>query len=213
MEEGGGNSENEVKARLDRWKELYLSPLVDNYEFHRKIYGHFKIMGDIKKINLSRFFDKPVRLQRTWAALIRTILNIEKSSPIQTEMVKQYQSQCWGRLKSNNCLIELFPLPSPNANDWHYDEWSNLPSLKSRETYISNYKESRVNLIKSKLRKHSPKYVFFYSLNPKYIEYWEDISDIKFNINNRIELCDKYYPHVEKVNNTIFVLTGHPICI
>lgn len=125
-------------------------------------------------------------------------------------MVKNYQSENWGRVDSNNCLLEIFPLPSPGINSWFYDEWSKLPSLTTREKYIASYKESRIDLIKSKLSIHAPKVVFFYSLNKEYIQFWEKISGVSFNEENKISIHNKYYAHAEKKNGTTFVLAGQP---
>lgn len=210
MEEGGGITLEEINQRLNRWEELNHAQILDNYDFHRKIESDFKVNGRSQTKKLSCFFDTPIRIQRTWAALIRTILNKEGSAPVTTDMVKNYQSQSWGRLDSNNCLLEIFPLPSPGINSWSYGKWSKLPSLTTRKKYIESYKENRINLIKSKLSIHSPKVVFFYSLNKKYIQFWENISGVSFSDKNKILIYKKYYAHLEKRNGITFVLTGQP---
>lgn len=210
MEEGGGNTHQEINQRLNRWVELGCTPVIDNYEFHRAIDGDFMFSGKTKKQNLSCFFEGDVKLQKTWAALIRTILNIESEKEFIPDDIKKYQAKFWGRANSNNCLIEIFPLPSPDANCWYYDDWSCLESLESRETYISKLKEKRINLIRGKLEKHSPEFVFFYSLNKDYIKFWQDISGVTFDESNKVQIHNKFYAHIAEKNGTKYILTGQP---
>lgn len=61
MEEGGGNDLDQVTARLNAWKDLGETELVDIYDFHIKI--HYP-----------EYFADPVKLQRTWMQQARVIL-------------------------------------------------------------------------------------------------------------------------------------------
>ena len=88
MEEGGGNEIDEVSKRLRSWKALGSKELVDNYEYHQGIPGY----------EYERFFEGNIRLQMTWAKLIRVYLNSENPYKVYTAKdLKAHQSKCWGR--------------------------------------------------------------------------------------------------------------------
>jgi len=104
MEEGGGNSLDQVAWRINTWHELGGAELVDIYKFHIKI-------------NHPEYFTNPVKLQRTWMQMARIIL-ASKGLSTSVSDIKDYQRDIIGRKKSETCLLELLPLPSPNTATW-----------------------------------------------------------------------------------------------
>ena len=136
MEEGGGNTLERVLLRLNTWRELGETELVDIYDFHIRI-------------NYPEYFNDPVKLQRTWMQQARIIL-ASKGRPTTTECVRAFQRDIIGRKYSETCLLELLPLPSPSTSVWHYNLWSILPYLKDRKTYRNIAFHGGVNIFELK---------------------------------------------------------------
>lgn len=200
MEEGGGNSLEEVQRRLESW---HSNPnnLIDNKAHHQRI-------------GLAQFFEKGTP-QKTWWKLIRFKLSLEEklsgNHSKDIEMIRDIQKNSWGRLTSDNALLDLFPLPSPGEGDWLYGtlKWTDIDYLQSRFSYKEKLKEKRTQFIKDKIKTHRPKVVVFYSKD--YTRYWNEIAECDFN-------SDKANTFVEKKNsmtylskdNTCYVLVPQP---
>lgn len=164
MEEGGGNKESEVKKRLDSWHSSS-TDLIDNKTHH-------------ERIGITKFFDRGI-LQSTWAKLIRLKLSIEGelsgNDNTDRKKIRNVQKHSWGQLKSDNALLDLFPLPSPGIGKWRYktEQWTDIDYLQNREKYRDTLKEMRTQYIREKINSHQPKVVVFYSAT--YIPYWNEI--------------------------------------
>lgn len=154
MEEGGGATLEEIKSRLEVWKALGEEKVVDAYEFHEKI-------TDDKGKNFGFLFrENNPAIQRTWRGLIKLLLAYKEQASSADE-TKEKQIYGWGRLSSDNCLLELFPLPSPNANDFHYTEWLNDENF-TRDTYKKEIVGHRILGIQELIEINKPKIVVFY---------------------------------------------------
>ena len=103
MEEGGGGSLDEVARRLAKWEAAGRSELLDLRGQH--------LDGD-----LADFLGGSEDLQKTWSNLIRVVLGCE-GRPTDNETVRAYQQSKLGRFDGETCLLELMPLPSPDAGD------------------------------------------------------------------------------------------------
>ncbi|SFK79826.1 hypothetical protein [Shimia haliotis] len=103
MEEGGGNSLEDVQMRIGTWDKRGRRALEDCAEYHHAIgKGHL--------------FTPPVRAaQKTWDWLIRAQL-ISEGKPFDISASKMMQCERWLRSDSKTCGLELLPLPSPNVN-------------------------------------------------------------------------------------------------
>ncbi len=187
MEEGGGNSIDEINRRFSVWAARGKNELEDVAEYHRAI--------KIPEL----FSDKP-KLQNTWNKQIRVLFGI-KNQAVETEFVRNYQRDSWGRNDSDNCILELFPLPSPSTADWIYGKTSSLPTLKNRDTYREAYLPNRVDHFQRRVEKHRPKVVFIFGIS--YMPYWEKLVGTKF-----LEENDLLQVVVEK---TKFVVLQHPV--
>jgi hypothetical protein len=172
MEEGGGKTEVELRHRLQRWKDLGASHTLDNYEFHRGV-------KDDSGSDLGYLFQPGAPLQRTWKGLIRIYLAASDKRASSVEDVRCTQIHNWGRDNSDNCLLELLPLPSPGTGIWNYNEWSDLAFLRDRRTYAAHFTEFRSAAINQMMRKYRPRVVVFYSTT--YIDQWRKISGVDFN--------------------------------
>lgn len=164
MEEGGGDEFEEVKKRLDSWHNS-LTDLIDNRVHHQRI-------------GITKFFDKGT-LQSTWAKLIRLKLSMQGelsgNANDDRNKIRGIQKNSWGQPKSDNALLDLFPLPSPGIKPWKYgeEEWTDIDYLQNRETYRKKLTEIRTRYIRDKINTHQPKVVVFYSTS--YMNYWNEI--------------------------------------
>lgn len=208
MEEGGGDEFKEIESKLNQWKLSKNENLLDLYEFHRGIINS-------KNQNQNIYFKgKNSKYQRTWGGLIKVLLSCENKEP-NINNIKLFQSNNLGRSDSNNCITEVFPLPSPSVNKFHYCDWSNLPYLKDRLKYKNHIRDKRIEKLHQLIVQHEPKYVIFYSTSPEYIKYWSKISGIDFNslpkvmIHNK-DNSTKLYSKFIKKGNTVFCIMHHP---
>jgi len=208
MEEGGGATVEEINSRLDQWELSGKPALLDNYEFHKSV------TNKTGKSFEYLFNGKKSKYQPTWGGLIKILLNYSSSKQVCLNDVKEFQSNQLGRLKSNNCIMEVFPLPSPNSKIFEYKNWTNN-FLTSRESYKTDIKDLRIKTLNKLVNKHTPEFVVFFSSNQEYQEYWSEISGIDFSTisSSDIETNGKKVlkAKIAKRNNTVFVVIPHPV--
>jgi len=201
MEEGGGNSLEEVSKRMQSWIDQGATELVDNYDYHKGITG----------FDLMRFFEGKIKLQPTWSRLIRTFLVYQNpNTKYEPNDIRFFQSEKWGREDSDNCVIEIFPLASPSANHWKYNLWSDLPILKDRETYKNTIREMRINSLKNKIDIHKPKFVLMYGMNKDYLDIWSEVSGISFNPSTQITIFRDKFIHYSFNKGVAYFVTFQP---
>jgi hypothetical protein len=188
MEEGGGNSKDEVYRRLNAWINLDRNEICDLFKFQNEI-------GE------SNYFSENPKLQKTWSKLIRFQLGLEGITPT-TDEVRLYQKGKLGRSTSSNALLELMPLPSPGVNVWHYDKFSTIPFLKSRDAYFQYFIDKRIVLIREKVFLHKPKFVVCYSFT--YLQYWLNIASVPLLFDPALD-C---YSGVS--GGVVFIVIKHP---
>jgi hypothetical protein len=189
MEEGGGNSLEEINRRLNVWELGGRRELEDAAEFH---FG----------ICMPRFFSPGAPLQPTWNRLIRIFLSSQGKTPT-TEMVRKYQIYKMGRTGGNTCVVELLPLPSPSTGHWLYEQVEELPYLKSREAYREAILPRRIRHLQLRIRVHKPPVVIFYSFS--YQQHWQVIVNGEFTWDSDLEIF------TVKKDGTLFVITKHPV--
>jgi len=188
MEEGGGNNLDQVTKRINTWKDLGGTELVDIFDFHIKI-------------NYPEYFTDPVKLQRTWMQQARIIIS-SKGQSATSLAVKAYQRDIIGRKAEETCLLELLPLPSPSTAVWNYNQWSNLPFLINRKLYREHCIGWRCEHIRSQIRIHKPKVVVFFGFS--YFQNWKDIAG------QSVGFHDKCGYWVGNSESTIYVIAKHP---
>ena len=205
MEEAGGKTESEIRSRLQRWKDLGAGHTVDNYEFHRAV-------REESGRYLGYLFQPGAPLQSTWKGLIRIYLAAQDKRASTVEDVRHTQIQDWGRLVSNNCMLELLPLPSPGTDQWYYDKWSGIPFLRNRKSYMAATTILRAAGLRKMILEHHPKVVVFYSTT--YLEHWGRITRVDFTREPLImldrtaggtKLCARF----KKVGASLFVNCYH----
>jgi hypothetical protein len=162
MEEGGGNSIDEIERRLRAWDGS--DALADIGEYHNEIGG-------------TDWFARHPPLQTTWAKLIRVVLASHGQQQATTEDVRAYQRDHLGRRAGETAIIELLPLPSPSTSAWLYPSWG-VALYATREDYVRAELPGRIAELRRRLLQHKPKVVVFYGLG--YREHWEAIAGGRF---------------------------------
>ena len=161
MEEGGGDTLEEITDRLSAWNELGRRELEEVSEFHRKIRKH-------------DLFEGHARLQPTWNRLIRIVLAAQ-GQQTDRNRIREYQKTSLGRLDGDTCLLELLPLPSPSTQHWLYSALSDLPYLVDRRTYRGQVAEWRAAALRDRVARYQPRAVVFYG-ESYHREYWTAIA-------------------------------------
>ena len=190
MEEGGHGDPEQISRRLEEWDQA-----------HRPETPDFWMMSPRR----TRSFAQRPRLQRTWAALIRMAL-ILRGAVITDSAIRTFQRDWLGRAVGNNCLLELFPLPSPSTRDWLYGQHSAIPELRTRATYLAQYAPSRAEHIRARIAEHAPRVVIFYSVNAWYWQWWELMAGQSFS-RRRI---DRWQFGLARGDNTVFAVIAQP---
>jgi hypothetical protein len=191
MEEGGGNSFEDIEKRLHHWHCRERVELEDIAAYHAELGVE------------EEYFGAHPKLQPTWNRLIRMELSAKRQD-VHREDVRAYQKDYLGRYTSTNCLVELLPLPSPSLRRWLYADHSQLPYLTSREVYTNHYAPLRAAHLRQQIQEHKPKAVIFYSVT--YMHWWKLVADVDFS--ERIA-GDRVY--TARNDHTVFAITRHPV--
>ena len=191
MEEGGGDSFEEVDQRILQWDKRGRNSFEDLYQYHMDI-------------NVPKWFQEKAPLQSTWNRLIRVLL-VTKGLIPEREAVRKYQIEQLGRSNGEVCLLELLPLPSPTTSHWMYGQHSDIPILSSRETYTEKVGITRAGKIAELILEHQPKFVLFYGIG--YLDWWRKAADTK--LTSKI-LHDKT-AYFGKLGNTAIAVSQHPV--
>ena len=188
MEEGGGDSFEEVTRRINVWDQRGRRELEDVADYHIAL-------------GITHPFDEKPKLQPTWAKLIRVLLTIEGEPPDREE-VRAFQQKTWARSTGNVNLMELLPLPSPSTRHWLYADHSELPDLSSRDAYRQQWSTLRIQGLQERIATYQPKAVIFYSFG--YLPYWRQVANAEL----QPALSGAIYEH--RRSATLYVVLKHP---
>ena len=184
MEEGGGQTIEEITARLETWDQHGRPVLDDLRRFHHDA-------------RLYDWFRKASPLQKTWRALILTVLAAEDGDTTATSLV-EYQRTQLGKAGGETALIETLPLPSPGTQTWNYAKWSRLAVLRDRKTYQTAYFERRRDRVIDLVRAANPLAVIFYGNSQD----WSKRFGLKAVPPYRIDAAD--------CGDSLIIATDHP---
>ena len=192
MEEGGGSTFAEIERRLNCWDQRGRMFVEDMAEFH-------EAFGE------KRWF-RWRQLQPTWSKLIRLLLRAT-GKPHDDEDLLSYQVDKLGRSAGVTCLLELMPLPSQSVEHWHYGAWSDLPSLRSRETYLKALMGPRAAKLKELIVAYHPRIAVFYG--KAYEDLWTAVCppDARFQ---RFHIADNQSWKIAHLDRSTYVLCSHP---
>lgn len=198
MEEGGGGTFEEINNRIRGWTDGGKKEIKD-------LTGGYDYKTAPKERAVPRHFAKHPKLQTTWNKLIRILLAAEgQPIPISVDAVKIYQRDNLGRPDSDNCLLELLPLPSPSTGHWLYAKHTKLAQLQTREIYKEHYALQRAECIRERVEAYKPAVVIFYG--KEYRHWWEKIAGVQFVE----DLAGSGTYHMGCDSHTVFVITKHP---
>lgn len=189
MEEGGGNSLEEINRRLQVWDQRGRRELEDAAEYHIDL-------------GMPEYFRPGAKIQPTWNRLIRIFLTAQSKTPT-AEMVRQYQINAMGHTGGDTCVVELLPLPSPSTGHWLYAQVEEMPFLENRETYREAMLPVRIRQLRLRIKVHKPPVVIFYSFS--YQQHWEAITGMEFTWDPDLEIFSS------KRKDTLFLVTKHPV--
>ena len=190
MEEGGGNSIEEINRRLMTWERRGRREVEDVADYHREF-------------GISKYWEAKPPLEATWNKITRILL-ASKGAPPTTEDVRMYQRDHLGREGKETCLLELLPLPSPSTNHWLYADGSHLPTLADRQIYRDWLIPIRIKRLHARILEHRPPFVIFYGKT--YLEHWQAIVGAYPLL--RVEDLDIYKA---KDQDTLYIVTNHPV--
>jgi hypothetical protein len=156
MEEGGGESIEEIARRLTSWDRN--DDLTDIRQYHAAVGG-------------MPWFSARPKIQSTWGKLIRVALSA-RGLKTDIESVRRYQRDLLGRRSGLEALIELLPLPSPSTAHWLYQSFG-IPGIATRERYRDTMLPLRIAAIRQRIERHHPDTVVFYGIG--YRPQWEAI--------------------------------------
>lgn len=190
LEEGGGDSLDEIKRRVNVWSEMGGKSIYDLYEYHQKI-------------GIEKWFDDQDNiLQPTWSRYCKIILASTNDHDPTRDEVWDYQSQYFGRKEGKELLAELRPLPSPKKNFWIYNTL-NIPYLKSRESYEKYITPLRINFLRTLFMDKKPKMVLFNSKSQNSLNAWKQIFDISYKQDDEFDYL------LGKDGETYFFITNN----
>ena len=160
---------SELDACLRAWEAAGRPELLDLKEGHA---GH--------KLD---WFSPSAGTQPTWAKLIWLLLAYKNQQPT-ADATRAYQKDKLGRRDGETALLELSCLPAEN---------NGVPIPRDL------FRKERIATIRQRLVEHAPRFVVFYSPDPRYRSAWNEIAGT---------LLERDAP--VKVGSTTFVVTYHP---
>jgi hypothetical protein len=160
---------DELDSCVRAWLKMGSGELLDVVEHHA---SHQK-----------DWFSEKAGAQPTWAKLIWLLLAYEGSEP-SAEATRRYQKTSLGRAMGRTALIELSALPATHN---HVSVQRDL------------FRKARITTIRERLLASRPRFVVFYSPDPRYTNAWSEIAGIELK-------RDEPVSH----DGTVFVVTYHP---
>jgi hypothetical protein len=176
-----GNPEGDnLKERCAAWNKLGRGELVD-CECHHVEFGWKK------------WHQQNPPTQPTWRQLIRLLLALLNGAPPTIEDIRRYQQRYWGARtdktpqENNTCIIELCSLAA-----------TNLKAKKNVDFDPSSFRETRIEIIKQRMRERKPRTVVMYGKSAK--QHWDNIAEHRL-------VVDQWM----RVGSTCMVFTPHPV--
>lgn len=191
MEEGGGNSLEDLEKRILTWEKRGGHGLEDARPYHLEL-------------GITQWYGDKAKLQKTWEKIIRVYLAY-KNSPTDKNSIRQYQTEHFGCRDSNNgfASLELFSLPSQSTTHWIYNSIEGLPYLINRQVYKYYLYPKRADTLRHNILSYKPKFIVIYGIN--YLPEWEGI------IQKPFKTCDLKDALMSRLGNTQIFLVPHAV--
>lgn len=169
-EEGGGDLPEEVAEKFNYFYNVHASTtqptLCDIRALYRQV--TFRVDGPraekFANLNDHRFGGNAT-LHGAWKNLIAFVHGYKNINL--PDLLTYQQNKFALPAKSNEALIQLYPLPSTHNHAWYYSwlDQPNFPFLKSRTLYQDHLYSRRMNGILQNLATHKPEVVLMYGMN------------------------------------------------
>jgi hypothetical protein len=130
-------------------------------------------------------------LQRTWRPLITMLLAYEGASDYDSEAVRRYQDERWGRTDGDTAVLELSAIAAQ--------------SVSQAEGMRLLHLEDRIATFRRHLAEHPPEFVVFYGLGVdpvhemRYLEHFSAIAQDDLAVDVPV-----------RIGKTVFVAEKHP---
>lgn len=199
LEEGGGNSEEEVAGRLQRWARSGY-PEID----------YFSENGVPNKDHSSKYLpEEPgqrAHLQRTWSNQLRIVLGIE-GTKLNNEIIRKMQVSEHGTKYGNTSLLELYPLPCNTSGAWNYKNFGLGSAYSSKAVYRKRLLSPRLNQIMASAARYKPAAIVFTT--------WQQRSAIVEHVPGLMDLDigtgkTKGEAKIGMLDGTAIVVCSHP---
>lgn len=173
MEEWSSGDPEEIIERIRLWEKQGMRNTLDVKLFHQELYEDYFFNNEN---------DDNIKSQATWRWIIRVILwYLWKDDDIKS--VKRYQNnELWKLNNGDNCILELFPLPSVNITDadfhttyqFHLKEWFfKENNIVDKSGYKTVLKAKRIDKLNEFITINKPENIIFYWMS--YYDYWSEI--------------------------------------
>ena len=213
LEDGGGDLPEEVAEKLEYFNRAHPAVSEATLCDLREMYRHSSMWQQGSKDGLFnnlydyRFGSKAI-LSRVWKNLIAFAHACQGKEP--PDDMLHYQRNNFAR--TNEALIKLYPLPSPNNHGWYYS-WLDLPQrtfLKSREQYQAHIFPKRLQAILENIRTYKPKLVLMYGMkdiNALKKSIQEHFPGLPFKSVKAVKMRIPPY-HRADIDDTVLVITS-----
>lgn len=166
-EDGGGDLPEEVAEKLGYFSRVHPAAAEATLCDLREMYFHSTLWREGPKgTPFGNFHDyrfgPTAVLSGVWKNLITFAHTCQGADP--PSDILDYQRNKFAR--TDEALIKLYPLPSPNNHAWYYS-WLELPQfpfLKSRDRYQEHLLPDRLRTILQNIHTYKPKLVLMYGM-------------------------------------------------
>lgn len=210
-EDGGGDLPEEVAEKLDYFSAHFTAAEATLCDL-REMYRHSSLWREgpkgtqFKNFHDYRFGPKAV-LSGVWKNLITFAHTCQGHEP--PDDILQYQRNKFAR--TNEALIKLYPLPSPNNHAWYYSwlDFPQFPFLKSREQYQAHVLPARLQSIVRNINLYKPRLVLMYgmeNINVLKNSIQDHFPGLKFRSVQAVRMRIPPY-HRAEINGTVILIT------
>jgi hypothetical protein len=162
LEQGGGETLDELHRRLTAWQDVGAPVFADFPEYCRQI-------GE------SRWHGPAARIQPTLGRIIRIVL-ASRGIEATPERIRRYQAEAFATAGGETMIGELMPLPSRTVSDWIYGA-TGIPSLSTRTEYVRRFQPQRVALLREAINVAKPRAVIFLGITA--LETWKLVAGLE----------------------------------
>jgi hypothetical protein len=169
-EEGGGDLPEEVAEKINFFRKNHPTEkqptLCDIREMSRHVEFRWTGTKADKYSNHYEYrFGKSAVQSTIWKNLTAFVHGY--SARAVPDPLKYQKNNFVAPSRNQECLITLYPLPSPHNHAWYYS-WLDIPKmgfLKSRKLYEEHLYDQRIKTILENLAKHKPEMVLMYGMH------------------------------------------------